>query len=155
LKPFVDRKYRTRREATATGVGGSSLAGLLTMCVGLWYPDIFSRLLVMSPSVWWDDGVVLKTVEELDRKLPLKIWLDTGTAEPGWENTRKLRDLLIDKGWRVDDDLQYMEDEKASHTEATWGRRVDPALRFLFPAQLPLRFGQRRPKPPLVLERQF
>jgi predicted alpha/beta superfamily hydrolase len=155
LKPFIDRKYRTRREATATGVGGSSLAGLLAMCVGLWYPDIFSRLLVMSPSVWWDDGVVLKTVEELERKLPLKIWLDTGTAEPGWENTRKLRDLLIDKGWRLDDDLQYTEDEKASHTEAAWGRRVDPALRFLFPAQLPLRFGQRRPKPPLVLERQF
>src|SRR5438552_226250 len=155
LKPFIDRRYRTRREASATGVGGSSLAGLLTMYVGLCYPDVFSRLLVMSPSVWWDDSVILKRVEELERKLPLRIWLDTGTAEPGWENTRKLRDLLIDKGWRLDDDLQYMEDEKASQTEATWGRRVDPALRFLFPAQVPLRFGQRRPRPPLVLERQF
>jgi predicted alpha/beta superfamily hydrolase len=155
LKPFIDRKYRTRRDAPSTGVGGSSLAGLLTMCVGLWYPHIFSRLLVMSPSVWWDDVVILKMAEELERKLPLKIWLDTGTAEPGWQNTRKLRDLLVEKGWRLDDDLQYTEDDKASHTEAAWGSRVDPALRFLFPAQIPLRLGQRRPKPPLVLERQF
>ena len=155
LKPFIDRKYRTRRDAASTGVGGSSLAGLLTMCVGLWYPNIFGRLLVMSPSVWWDDGVILKMVEELERKPPLKIWLDTGTAEPSWENTRKLRDLLVEKGWRLDDDLHYTQDEKAGHDEAAWGVRVDPALRFLFPAQIPLRFGQRRPKPPLVLERQF
>jgi len=155
LKPFIDRKYRTRRDAPSTGVGGSSLAGLLTMCVGLWYPNIFGRLLVMSPSVWWDGGVILTMVEELERKLPLKIWLDTGTAEPGWENTRKLRDLLVEKGWRLDDDLHYTQDEKAGHDGAAWGVRVDPALRFLFPAQIPLRFGQRRPKPPLVLERQF
>jgi hypothetical protein len=47
----------------------------------------------------------------------------------------RLCDLLIERGWRLDDDLQYMEDEKASHTEESWGHRVDPALRFLFPAQ--------------------
>jgi len=35
------------------------------------------------PSVWWDDEVILRMVDELAEKLPLKIWLDTGTAEPG------------------------------------------------------------------------
>jgi predicted alpha/beta superfamily hydrolase len=155
LKPFIDRKYRTRRDAASTGLGGSSLGGLLTLCMGLWYSNVFSRLAVMSPSIWWDNGIVLKIVDELERKLPLKIWLDTGTAEPGWENARKLRDLLVEKGWRLDDDLQYTEANGAGHDEAAWAFRIDPVLRFLFPPPVPVPFGHRRPKPPLVLERQF
>ena len=155
LKPFIDRKYRTRREPASTGLGGSSLGGLLTLCMGLWYSNVFSRLAVMSPSIWWDNGVILKMVDALDRKLPLKIWLDTGTAEPGWENARKLRDLLVEKGWRLDDDLQYTEAEGAGHDEAAWAYRIDPVLRFLFPPSVPVPFGHRRPKPPLVLEREF
>jgi predicted alpha/beta superfamily hydrolase len=134
LKPYIDRKYRTKREPEFTGLGGSSLGGLLTLSLGIWFSNVFTRLLVMSPSVWWDNQVIVKMVEELDRKLPLKIWLDSGTAEPGWENTRKLLDALVEKGWKLFDDLQYHEIEGGDHSEAAWATRVDPALRFLFPA---------------------
>src|SRR5437870_3356513 len=44
LKPFIDRKYRTRREAEFTGLGGSSLGGLATIALGLWFPNYFTRL---------------------------------------------------------------------------------------------------------------
>src|ERR1700726_1776307 len=94
LKPYIDKKYRTKPEAEFTGLGGSSLGGLLTLSLGLWFPDVFRRLIVMSPSVWWDDPVILKTIDKIDKKLPLKIWLDTGTHEPGWERARSLRDSL-------------------------------------------------------------
>src|SRR5439155_8758584 len=47
LKPFIDQKYRTRPEAEFTGLGGSSMGGLLTLSLGLWFPDFFRRLLVM------------------------------------------------------------------------------------------------------------
>src|ERR1700736_3941811 len=77
LKPFIDRKYRTRREPEFTGLGGSSLGGLVTLALGLWYPNVFSRLAVMSPSVWWDDQAIVRMVEELEEKTPLRIWLDT------------------------------------------------------------------------------
>jgi predicted alpha/beta superfamily hydrolase len=137
LKPYIDRHYRTRQEAEHTGLGGSSLGGLLTLSVGLWFPDVFQRLIVMSPSVWWDNQVIVKMVEGLPEKLPLKIWLDTGTHEPGWERARTLRDTLVEKGWRLYDDLQYMEFEGADHSEAAWAARVDPALRFLFPPAPP------------------
>jgi predicted alpha/beta superfamily hydrolase len=83
LKYYIDRKYRTKREAEFTGLGGSSLGGLLTLSLGLWFPNVFTRLIVMSPSVWWDDQVIVKMVEALYEKLPLKIWIDTGTNEPG------------------------------------------------------------------------
>lgn len=139
LKPFIDGKYRTKREAEFTGLGGSSLGGLATLALGLWFPHIFQRLIVMSPSVWWDNQIIVKMVEELPDKLPLKIWLDTGTHEPGWERARTLRDALVEKGWRLYDDLQYAEFEGADHSERAWAARVDPALRFLFPPPPPVR----------------
>src|SRR5256885_8421837 len=42
LKPFIDRKYRTKREAEFTGLGGSSLGGLATITLGLWFPNHFN-----------------------------------------------------------------------------------------------------------------
>jgi predicted alpha/beta superfamily hydrolase len=144
LKPYIDRHYRTKREARDTGLGGSSLGALLTLSIGLWFPDVFQRLIVMSPSVWWDNQVIVKMVDELPQKLPLKIWLDTGTHEPGWERARLLRDTLVERGWRLYDDLHYMEIEGADHSEGAWAARVDPALRFLFPPPPPKLIAERR-----------
>lgn len=149
LKPFIDRTYRTRPEAEFTGLGGSSLGGLATLVLGLWFPQVFNRLAVLSPSIWWDDCVVYKMVDELPEKLPLKIWLDTGTHEPGWERGAVLRDKLVEKGWRLYDDLQFTEVEGADHSEAAWAARFEQVLRFLYPAPPP---GVREPLPkPRVL----
>ena len=137
LKPYIDRKYRTKREGEFTGLGGSSLGGLLTLSLGLWFPQVFTRLMVMSPSVWWDDQAIVRMVEKIEKKLPLKIWLDTGTNEPGWERARTLRDALVESGWKLFDDLQYHEFEGADHSEGAWAARVDPALRYLFPPPPP------------------
>ncbi len=133
LKPYIDSRYQTNREAEFTGLGGSSGGALLTLSLGLWFPNVFRRLIVMSPSVWWDDQVIVRMVAELDEKLPLKIWLDTGTAEDGWEDARTLGDALVEKGWRLQNDLHYLEIKGGNHSEAAWAARADPALRFLFP----------------------
>ena len=136
LKPYIDRKYRTKRGAEFTGLGGSSLGGLVTLAIGILYAQAFTRLIVMSPSVWWDDFAIYRLVDSIEQKPPLNIWLDTGTAEPGWEQTGELRNRLIEKGWRLFDDLQYFEVKDADHSEAAWAVRVEPALRFLFPSKL-------------------
>lgn len=157
VKPFIDSNYRTQPEPESTGLGGSSLGGLATMVIGLWFPNVFRRLLVMSPSVWWDGCTVLDMVQALDdnARPPLKIWLDTGTDEPGWERARYLRDALIEKGWRMYDDLEYVEDEGAGHNEAAWSHRIDAALRFLYPPPPPDAPGppRRRVRPTVVRRR--
>src|SRR5216684_532585 len=130
LKPYIDKRYRTKREAEFTGLGGSSLGGLVTLAMGILFPQVFTRLVVMSPSIWWDDFAVYRLVDTIEQKPPLKIWLDTGTAEAGWEQARELRDRLIEKGWRPNVDLSYLEVEGADHSEAAWATRVDAALRF-------------------------
>jgi predicted alpha/beta superfamily hydrolase len=135
LKPYIDRKYRTKPEREFTGLGGSSLGGLLTLAIGILYPHAFSRLMVMSPSIWWDDFAIFRLIDSIEQKPSLKIWLDTGTAEPGWEQARELRSRLMEKSWRLHRDLQYIEAEGADHSEAAWARRVEPALRFLFPSR--------------------
>ncbi|MEO6871804.1 MAG: alpha/beta hydrolase-fold protein [Chthoniobacterales bacterium] len=137
LKPFIDREYRTKPEAEFTGLGGSSLGGLATLVLALWFPQVFTRLAVMSASIWWDDCAIYKIVDQLEEKPPLKIWLDTGTNEPGWERAAVLRDKLIEKGWRLYDDLQYTEAEGADHSEGAWGFRFEAVLRFLFPPAPP------------------
>jgi len=103
IKPLIDRKYKTLPSAASTGLGGSSLGGLLTMHLAIKYPTAFNRLAVLSPSVWWDNRVILREVQELPAKLPLKIWLDAGTAEgPNVvADVRALRDALLAKGFYV------------------------------------------------------
>jgi predicted alpha/beta superfamily hydrolase len=135
LKPLIDAKYKTLPGAGSTGMAGSSLGGLLTMHLGLRYPTVFSRLAVLSPSVWWDKRVILREVEALPAKLPFRIWLDAGTAE-GEEvirDTRALRDALKAKGWVEGEDLAYQEVEGGQHNEASWAKRAGPFLKFLYP----------------------
>jgi predicted alpha/beta superfamily hydrolase len=157
LKPFIDARYRTLTEARYTGLGGSSLGGLATICLGLWFPKVFSRLAVMSPSIWWDECVLYKMIEEIDEEArpQLKIWLDTGTHEEGWERARVLREGLVEKGWRLHDDLHYFEHEGAGHTEGAWAHRFDAVLRFLYPPPPPVfEAAPRRRTRPAVLRRR-
>lgn len=139
LKPFIDRTYRTLPDPANTGLGGSSLGGLVTLYLGLQHPDAFGKLAVLSPSVWWDNRVILKLVRMTDPKPRLSIWLDIGTGEGGrtLRDARALRDELVDAGWVLDSDLQYSEITDAGHNEVSWASRVGPFLRYLFPAHRP------------------
>jgi predicted alpha/beta superfamily hydrolase len=137
LKPLIDAQYRTLPGVENCGLGGSSLGGLVTLHLGLQYPSVFSRLAVMSPSVWWRDRAILKTVAALAKKPELRVWLDIGTKEStrAVPEARLLRDGLIKKGWQLGEDLAYCEAENAEHTESAWAERAGPMLRFLFPAR--------------------
>jgi predicted alpha/beta superfamily hydrolase len=135
LKPLIDGKYKTLPGARSTGMAGSSLGGLLTIHLGLKYATVFSRLAVLSPSVWWDQRMILGQVDSLPAKLPIRIWLDAGTGE-GAEvvrDSRALRDALKAKGWADGRDLTYHEAEGGEHNERSWATRVGPFLKFLYP----------------------
>ena len=135
LKPFIDRLYRTLPDAPNTGLGGSSLGGLVSMHLGLRHSRTFGKLAVLSPSVWWDSREIVHEVEKLDAKLPLRIWLDAGTKEGKdvTKDARMLRDALVAKGWKLGDDLTYFEAKGGEHNERSWGSRVDRVLKYLFP----------------------
>jgi predicted alpha/beta superfamily hydrolase len=138
VKPWIDLEYRTLPKGECTGLGGSSLGGLITLYLGLERPDVFGRLAVMSPSLWWDQRSVFRLVEQVDLRKTAprpRIWLDMGTAE----GARHLRDadalykLLLRRGWKAGVDLKYVKAAGAVHNEDAWALRFGDALRFLFP----------------------
>lgn len=137
IKPLIDGRFRTRRGQSDTGVGGSSMGGLLSLYVGLSWPGTFGRLAIMSPSVWWDGRWILKQLDEVVVKGAQRIWLDVGRLEGAVTvaNARELRDLLLRKGWRAKVDLRYFEARTGEHSERAWRLRVAPMLRFLFPPE--------------------
>jgi predicted alpha/beta superfamily hydrolase len=135
LKPFIDTEYLTKPEREFTGIGGSSLGGLVSMHLGLTHPDIFSRLAVMSPSAWWANNQIIRDVARIGERLPLRIWLDIGKKEgPKIKHqVRALKEMLLANGWVMGADLAYMEVPDARHEESAWAARFGDVLRFLFP----------------------
>jgi len=135
LKPFIDSQYRTLPSKANTGLGGSSLGGLLAVYLGLKYSDTFSKLAVTSPACQWDDEMIVRYVRSLPRKSDQRIWLSVGTGEPDLflNSTRSLRQALIARGWKEGSDLGYSETPGAQHNPGAWTSSVDPLLEFLFP----------------------
>jgi len=135
-KLFVDREYRTLSGSQHTGIGGSSLGGLVSLYLGLKHSRIFGKIAALSPSVWWNQQVIYRFAQAAVIEPRPRIWLDIGTREgprivPEVEN---FRDLLLQKGWKLGNDLHYERVAGAEHNEAAWAQRVGPFLRFLFPA---------------------
>ena len=133
LKPAIDARYRTVADAESTGIGGSSLGGLVSLFLVLKHPQVFRRAAVMSPSVWWGNRVILQEVDAYDGPPP-RLWLDIGGRE-GMEalrDARTLRERLAGKGWG-DDTFRFFEDRRGDHSERAWARRARQALEFLFP----------------------
>ena len=136
IMPFINSEYRTLSGPANTGVGGSSLGGLLAIYLGLRFPKVFGKLAILSPSVWWNQGSILKLAARAKLRDRPRIWLDTGTREGGRsvENVERLRDVLAEKGWQEGRDLHFEVIPGAEHNEEAWGRRVGPFLQFLFPS---------------------
>jgi predicted alpha/beta superfamily hydrolase len=136
LKPFIDGEYRTRPGSADTGLGGSSLGGLVSLYLGLLNPGVYGRLAILSPSVWWDNRFIVRRIRSLARKPADRIWLSVGTAEGDGvvDAARRVRGALVRKGWTEGTDLAYAEIEGAPHNEAAWAAASNDMLKFLFPA---------------------
>jgi enterochelin esterase-like enzyme len=137
LMPFVRSAYRVELAPERTGIGGSSLGGLLSLYLGLKMPGVFGKIAALSPSVWWHQRVMYRLAAKAKVDSRPRIWLDIGSREGPRivEDVEKFRDLLMKKGWRLDHDLHYEKIEGGEHNEAAWAQRVGPFLEFLFPAK--------------------
>ncbi len=166
LLPVLRRDLRLAEGPGNTGIAGSSLGGLISLAIGLQYPQVFGKVGALSPSIWWDHRSILDEVRALPAKLPLRVWLDMGTAEGQihLRDTDLLAYLLERKGWKMDArstppkpaglkrfgspferyapavdgpaDLHYERVPNGVHNESAWAARFGEVLRFLFPAEL-------------------
>lgn len=137
VQPMVKGNYRVLGGPENTGIGGSSLGGLVSLYLGLRQPDIFGKIAALSPSVWWNQRVILRFAEAAPVHPLPRIWLDIGTREGPRivDDVERFRDILLHKGWQLGRDLSYQRVEGAEHNEAAWAARVGPFLEFLFPVR--------------------
>jgi predicted alpha/beta superfamily hydrolase len=135
---FVAERYRVAKGPENTGLGGSSLGGLISLYVALVMPGVFGHLLLESPSLWVARRKVLREAGGF-RAWPQRVFLAVGTREVGRddkdrETVDSVRHLvrIMQQAGLDEHRLRVRIDEDARHTESAWAARFPEALEFLF-----------------------
>ncbi|MGD8243475.1 MAG: alpha/beta hydrolase-fold protein [Desulfobacterales bacterium] len=135
LKPFVDRRYRTRPEREFTFVMGSSMGGLISLYAICEYPHIFGGAGCLSTH--WPIAH-RSFIKYLRARLPEprhhKIYLDYGDEanSSGYlVRQRHVEHIIREKGYTRE--LDWLANWYAGdpHSETAWRTRVHVPLQFL------------------------
>jgi enterochelin esterase-like enzyme len=138
VMPFVERNYRVTTGPENTGLGGSSLGGLIALYTVMARPGVIGRLLLESPSLWASGRQVVRESRSV-RIWPERIFLATGTAEAGSaERSRTVVDdvrelaAIMRRAVLSERRLRLVIKDGAGHNETAWTERFPEALQFLF-----------------------
>lgn len=93
LMPEVRRRWRTTDE---TAIVGESLAGLFVVETLLLEPELFDTYVAVDPSLWWDDGRLLREAPGRLAALPAgrTVLVASSDEREIADATRRLADLL-------------------------------------------------------------
>jgi metallo-beta-lactamase class B len=138
LKPYVDRHYRTLPDAPNTGIAGSSMGGLISLYAGLKYPEVFGRVGVFSPALWFAPSVFAYARQARPRP-GQRFYFVTGahegdTPEVYVADQRRMIDSLAAAGFRVGVQVDSAIRADGTHAEWFWRREFPLAYRRLFGA---------------------
>lgn len=134
LKPRVDSELRTLTGRENTVLIGSSLGGLISSYAGVRKADTFGLIGAMSPSVWWDNRVLLGVVAQTGSTRPIRVYVDSGdsgNSNDGVNDTRDLAAAYRTLGYVDGTTLKHVIQPGATHTESAWASRLPGALEFL------------------------
>jgi uncharacterized protein len=140
LQPFIENRYRVNSSRTLIG---QSLGGLLATEILLKKPTLFSKYIIVSPSLWWDNGSLLNQESPvLQEVFSHKTDVYIGVGKEGLTPTDKARVMEVDanvlaekihatksKAVNVYFDYLPQEDHATIMHQAVYN-----ALRILYPA---------------------
>lgn len=103
IMPAIDSRYRT--DPGDRSIFGHSLGGLFALFALLERPDVFRRYIVSSPSLWWDNGVLLRLESQFardHRSLPKRVFMSVGAEEAAdmHERFRPFADSLMSRQYQ-------------------------------------------------------
>ncbi len=135
LKPYIDAHYRTRKERKFTGIGGSSLGGLISIYAGFLYPEVYSKLLIFSPSLWVEPNNNFPFMK-FSRPYPIKVYLYGGKKEG---------DKMVERIYGFEQKLKQWEklnlfefeiktsiNPEGIHQEFYWSQEFPKAVEWLY-----------------------
>lgn len=134
LIPYINNKYRTLTNFENTGIGGSSMGGLISLHAGLSNPHVFGKLMIFSPSLWISKKIFDNTKSFAPLK-EAKIYLYSGgqESEEHLPNAQKLGAIIKEKmikGYHID--FHFSIKEEGNHSEIHWRKEFPKAIKWLF-----------------------
>ncbi len=135
LKPYVDSVYRTKPEREFTGIGGSSLGALISIYSGFLYPEVYSKLMIFSPSLWVNPENNFP-VMNFKNPYEIKVYLYAGEKESEKMTERIALFEKTMKGWETSNSVQLeiktSLNPEGKHQEFYWSQEFPRAMEWLF-----------------------
>lgn len=133
LKPYIDKTYRTEKQASKTLIMGSSMGGLISLYASAKYPTIFGKAGIFSPAFWFVSGDLKKYLNVNKNNLKnSKFYFVAGknedeTMAPEIEN---VNGLLLERSVPAKNIVVKI-DEDGTHSESYWKRELKSSLIWL------------------------
>lgn len=133
LKPYIDKTYRTEKQASKTLIMGSSMGGLISLYASAKYPTVFGKAGIFSPAFWFVSENLKKYLNINKNNLKnSKFYFVAGknedeTMAPEIEN---VSELLLKKSVPAKNIIVKI-DEDGTHSESYWKRELKASLIWL------------------------
>jgi len=134
LKPFIDENFRTKPEREHTGIGGSSMGGLVSIFSGIMYPEVFGKLMIFSPSLWVVPKIKLSFLD-MDEPKATRIYLYAGGDESTTmiDHVTKFKNRLLKRESLKNTMKVHLSiNEQGKHSETYWSDEFPKAIEWLF-----------------------
>ncbi len=134
LKPYIDQHYRTLPDREFNALGGSSMGALISIYGSVMYPEVFSKSMILSPSLWQAQKINFRNFNYLDPQSS-KIYLYAGAHEstsmiPYIKSFRH----AIESNNTDEHRTEFFMDINpiGTHSEANWAKVFPKAIDWLF-----------------------
>jgi predicted alpha/beta superfamily hydrolase len=108
LQPFIGKNFRTNSSKTLIG---QSLGGLLATEILFKKPQLFSKYIIISPSLWWNNESILK-MKPASQQDGTKVYIAVGNEEKVMkDDARKLVSVLNLQGKKTKVYFKYFPQE--------------------------------------------
>jgi predicted alpha/beta superfamily hydrolase len=134
LKPFIDENFRTKPEREFTGIGGSSMGGLVSIFSGIMYPEVYGKLMIFSPSLWVVPKIKLSFLD-MEEPQETRIYLYAGGDESATmiDHVHHFEKRLLKKeGFAEKMKIKTSINLEGKHNERYWSDEFPKAIEWLF-----------------------
>ena len=137
LKPEIDHRFNTLKEAHQTAMMGASMGGVISLYAAIKYPHVFGLIASLSGSYFVSLKAFINAINKADLSSVKKIYLDTGDDENGIaepydyiESNMEIYEALKTKLSKERLEFQIISGGK--HNEKAWAKRFPNILKTLF-----------------------
>ena len=142
IKPMIDRDYRTLPDREFTGIGGSSMGGIMALYAGVRYNHVFSKAACVSSAIGFCVRPTMKDIRNCPIRPNSRFFLSWGTREAyglkdptrparssrTYKWNKRASDLLRERGAET---MLYCQVE-GRHCEADWEKQNPIYMDYLW-----------------------